>query len=411
MKIAVDISVLYIAGAGVFYYRYNLLRAMLSLPMEHDLVLVDYFPVGEWARNDPPEVKELLSTGVEVRRITGLKHRRLERVGFVQRRGLTTWARRVDDLLADRWRQLSYFEMNRRLRRHLSDVALFHSSDVVHCALPHAKNVATLYDLTAIIFPAYHTPLVRRAQAAKHRFVQKHADAVITISESARRDAIEHLGLDPDRVFVIYGGVDPAYRPLPREYVAETLKAWGLSPQNYILNLGTIEPRKNLVRLLQAYDRMRHRTPGQTIKLVQVGMRGWQYDDVFAQADALDFRDDVVFLGRVESSLLPALYNGALMFVYPSLYEGFGLPALEAMACGTPVIAGNVSSLPEVVGEAGVLVDPYDVERIAEAMVELLEDGRLRERLGRLGVERAARFSWRATAEKTVAVYENLLRS
>jgi len=409
MKAALDITVLYVAEAGVFYYRYNLVRALLELPTHHEFTLLDYFPLeGGWARREPDEVKSLLEGRANVRRIRGLKDRKLARLGFVQKYGLLPLVRPVDRLLEMPWQCLCRFETDRRIRRHLGDVDLFHSSDVLYHALRGAKNVATIYDLTALLFPEYHTARVRQAQAKKYRFVQHKADAVITISESARRDAIEYLKLDPDRVFVIYGGVDPAYRPLPQGFVAMALGTWGLAPQSYILHLGTIEPRKNLVCLIQAYHRLKKSMPNAP-KLVQVGTKGWLCDDVFEQVHHLDLEDSVTFLGRIESHWLPALYNGARLFVYPSIYEGFGLPPLEAMACGVPVITSNTSSLPEVVGDAGVMVDPCDVPQLAEVMERLLVDEQESARLGQRGLERARRFTWQTTARETVRIYEKLI--
>ncbi len=409
MKIAFDISVLYIAGAGVFYHSYNLLKAMLALPTHHEFVLLDYFPVaGDWARNDPDEVKTLLLGPAHVRRVKGLKHRKLARVGFIQRHRLAPLADRIDHLLDSSWRKLMELETRRRLRQHLADVDVFHTSDVLNCALPWAGNVTTIHDLTALLFPEYHTALVRKAQAAKFRFVQNQADAVIAISNSTKQDIVEHLGLDPSRVHVVYSGIDASFCSLPPAYVADSLRSLGLTPQGYILHVGTIEPRKNLVRLMQAYHQVRQRLGRATPKLVQVGMRGWLYDDVLAQVHTLGLEDDVVFLGRLESGLLPSLYNGARVFVYPSIYEGFGLPVLEAMACGAPVVTSNTSSLPEVAGDAAIFVDPYDVAQIAGAMERMLTDEDQRALSRQRGLDRCAHFTWEAAAKKTLAVYESV---
>ncbi len=413
MKIAIDITVLYIAGAGIFYYRYNLLKAMLALPSPHEFVLLDYSPIEEWVRNDPEEVKRLLAVhaDIKVRRVTGLKHRKLARVRFIQKHGFQPLANRIDQFLDHSWRKLCEVEMDRCLRKHLADVDVFHSSDVLHRALPGARNVTTIYDLTTLLYPECHTDLVREFQAKKFRFAQTQADAVIAISKSAKQDTVNQLGLDPAHIYVVYGGVDSSYRPLPPMVVAETLSSVGLVPQEYMLNVGTIEPRKNLVRLIQAYQQVRRKHPQLVPKLVHAGITGWMYEDVLTQVHALDLEDDVIFLGRVESELLPALYNGAQLFVYPSIYEGFGLPVLEAMACGAPVITSNTSSLPEVAGNAAILIDPYDVTQIAEAMEQMLSDGDQRAALRQQGFARSAQFTWEATARKTLKVYEDISRN
>jgi glycosyltransferase involved in cell wall biosynthesis len=408
MKIAIDISILYTAGAGVFYYHYNLLKALLTLPSEHEFVLLDYFPVeGGWARNNPAEVKALLAAfNPNVCRVRGIKHRKLAHVGLVHKFHLVPLARRVDVLLDGAWRKLIRLDMNRRLRQHLGGADVFHSSDVLNYALPGARNVTTIHDLTAVLFPEYHTAMVREAMAKKFRFAQTQAQAVIAVSECARQDAVEHLGLDPARMHVIHHGVDEAFRPLPPDSVAEALRPLGLEPKQYILYVGTIEPRKNLVRLVQAYHRARQTLPAAQ-KLVLAGMPGWLYEDVLKTIHELELDDDVILLGRVEFELLPALYNGAQLFVYPSIYEGFGLPALEAMACGAPVISSNTSSLPEVVADAGVMVDPYAVAQIATAMEQMLSDKAQREMYRQRGFARAAHFTWQATAKQTLKVYEN----
>jgi glycosyltransferase involved in cell wall biosynthesis len=172
-----------------------------------------------------------------------------------------------------------------------------------------------------------------------------------------------------------------------------------------ILFVGTIEPRKNVARLVEAYSRLRD---GQ-VKLVIGGARGWLYEEVFARVEELELTGDVLFPGYIPPDELPLWYNAAELFVYPSLYEGFGLPPLEAMACGTPVITSNVSSLPEVVGEAGLTVDPMDSMGLAEAMNQVLADEALRQSMRERGLSRASRFSWAKAARETVGVYRRAL--
>jgi glycosyltransferase involved in cell wall biosynthesis len=409
MKIAFDITVLYVAGAGVFYYRYNLLKAMLAGPPSHEFVLLDYVPIeGNWERHSSVEVDALLNTCVDTLHLQGPKHRKLAHVGLVHKLKLLEGAKLVDRFADPIWRKWIKLQMDRQIRKRLADVRIFHSSDVLNYALPGAKNVTTIYDLTALLFPECHTALVRQTMDRKFRFAQTQADAVIAISESTKRDAVKHLGLDPALVHVVYSGVDETYKPLPIDVVAQCLRPLGLVPQTYILHLGTIEPRKNLTRLLQAYGQLRRRFPKTVPKLVQVGMKGWMYEQVLAQVHALDLEDDVVFLGWVARDALPALYNGARLFVYPSLYEGFGLPVLEAMACGVPVVTSNTSSLPEVAGDAALLVDPYDVTQITEAMERLLVDQDLAQTLRQQSLTRAARFTWQACAAETLQVYEHI---
>jgi len=173
----------------------------------------------------------------------------------------------------------------------------------------------------------------------------------------------------------------------------------------FILFVGTLEPRKNVVRLIEAYAQLPKGRP----PLMLIGGRGWLYDEIFARVEALDLSQEVHFVGYVPAEELPWWYNAATLFVYPSLYEGFGLPPLEAMACGTPVVTSTASSLPEVVGRAGLAVDPDDTGELAEAMDKVLSDRPLQEELGARGITQARAFSWQATAAGTVASYRKAM--
>ncbi len=408
MKIAIDITILHIAQAGIFYYHYNLVRALLDRPSPHQFLLLDYHPIhGGWT--NPPEMTNLTAPHAEVRQVKGLRHRKLSRLWFMQRPLLWPLAKGVDQVLLHPWSKLAEWVMQHQLHKHLDGVALFHASSVVPYALPHAKNVTTIYDLTPLLFPEHHTMQTRDLYRRFFRFAQTEADAVIVISEATKRDVITHLDLEPERVHVVHAGVDPRFHPLDRTTVAQALASLELQPQRYILHVGTIEPRKNLVRLIEAYHRLRQEVSPPVPQLVLAGALGWMSEEVFRRVKALGLEDDVRFVGRVEGAVLPALYNGARLFAYPSLYEGFGMPVLEAMACGTPVVTSNVSSLPEVAGDACLLVDPTDVRQVAQAMARLLEDDALRDRLRQKGLARAAQFRWDRAATKALQVYDGLL--
>jgi glycosyltransferase involved in cell wall biosynthesis len=231
---------------------------------------------------------------------------------------------------------------------------------------------------------------------------------VIAISESGRRDLLRHYAIDPAKVRVIYGGVNPSFRPALPAASAETRARYGL-PGHYILSVGTIEPRKNLSRLLEAYRTLLDR--GMEMGLVIAGKRGWRSEEFFARLDQLGLEPRVILLNNVPDADLPALYGTADLFVFPSLYEGFGLPPLEAMACGTPVIVSNTSSLPEVVGEAGITVDPLDTGSLASAIEGVLTDPDLGRQLRTEGPARAACFTWQASARATRRVYEEVLHT
>ncbi|MFN3650200.1 MAG: glycosyltransferase family 4 protein [Armatimonadota bacterium] len=271
----------------------------------------------------------------------------------------------------------------------------------------HCPVVTTIHDIAFRRFPELF-PL-------KHRLLlnaliprsARHAAAVITGSEATRRDLLELYDLPPEQVFVTPYGVDPVYSPGDREAARAAVRRRLRIPVPYILAVGVLQPRKNLPRLVRAYNRIARHIPH---RLVLAGKEGWAPDELREAVDEAPPGKDPIFAGYVADADLPDLYRGADLFAYPSLYEGFGLPPLEAMACGTPVLTSNTSSLPEVVGEAAITVDPRDTNAIADGMRRLLEQEPLRARLSAAGLRRAGEFDWRRTARETVRVYEEVLR-
>jgi len=285
-------------------------------------------------------------------------------------------------------------------------VDVFHSPDYLLPPVRRGKKVVTVHDLSFLRHPEAAEPSLRAFLCASVPRSVRKADLVLGDSESTRQDVIELLGIDGDRVEVVYPGVDGAFRVIDdQHHLAAVKQLYGLDCP-FILNVGTLEPRKNLVTLLYAYAALRRR--GLEHKLVIAGGHGWLYDGVFRRLEELSLEEEVLFLGYVAEEHLPALYGLADLLVFPSLYEGFGLPPLEAMACGTPVITSDSSSLPEVVGEAGVMVPARDADALAEAIATVLADSVLREDLVKQGLSRAAQFTWRAAGEKLLALYQRL---
>ncbi|HUV05756.1 MAG TPA: glycosyltransferase family 1 protein, partial [Armatimonadota bacterium] len=235
----------------------------------------------------------------------------------------------------------------------------------------------------------------------------KKADAIIAISESTKRDIVELLGAPEHKIYTTLLGVDPPYRPVSDERKERVAREHGLG-HSTILYLGTLEPRKNIPALLAAFSQARKSSPAKDCTLVLAGGKGWFFNQTFKLVEDLGLKESVRFTGYVPAEDLPALYSAATVFVYPSLHEGFGLPPLEAMACGTPVITSNASSLPEVVGDAGIMVDPYNVEELAGAILRVLCDPDLRQEMSAKGLERAKKFSWEETARQTLKVYERV---
>ena len=265
-------------------------------------------------------------------------------------------------------------------------------------------NSFLIPDLTSILMPEHHLPENRDHWCRLFDTISNNSGLVITYSDHTRQEAITHLGLAPERVVAIPLGYGAEYCVLPSDRVAAALQPLGLVPGKYILNVGTLEPRKNHILLFRAYAKLKDRGLVNGVPLVLAGGRGWLYESVEEELSRLGLREDVRFVGFVDC--LSELYNGAAMMVYPSRYEGFGLPPLEAMACGTPVIVSNTTSLPEVVGTAGVLVDPDDVDGLAEAIARVLTDSEYRLSLSTAGLNRASRFSWASCAKNMYAAYE-----
>ncbi len=288
-------------------------------------------------------------------------------------------------------------------------VDLLHALAFVAPLAAPCPFVITIYDLSFLRYPEAFRPLNRWYLSRFTARSVKQAKAIITISESTRQDVINLLGAPPERVHTIYCGVEPSFQPLPAAEVAAFKAARGL-PDTFILFLGTLEPRKNVDGLIRAYARWRQFDPAAP-PLIVAGGKGWYYTKIFQLVETLGLTGAVHFPGYVPHEDLPRWFNAACLFVYPSHFEGFGLPVLEAMACGTPVITSTVSSLPEVTGADGaaVLVDPTQPDMLAEAMAQLLSQPDRRAAMAAQGRVRAAGFQWERTARETVAVYQKVL--
>jgi glycosyltransferase involved in cell wall biosynthesis len=288
--------------------------------------------------------------------------------------------------------------------------------DVVHSTtfcvprfqLRPKRLVVTIYDLSFVTHPEHHLPANVEHCLAGTRLAIDHADAIIAISDHTRRDLVERLEVPSERIAVTPLAHDPGLaRVSDPEKCAAVRKRYDL-PEHFALFLGALEPRKNLGRLLDAYAALPQGLR-RDVHLVVAGMSGWLNDSIHKRVADLGLEDAVHFAGYVEDADLATLYSQATVFAYPSIYEGFGLPVLEAMACGTPVLTSNVSSLPEVTGDAAVLVTPTDVGSITSGLRRLLENPSLRADLAARGIAQAARFSWDRCAEQTLTVYRRVL--
>jgi glycosyltransferase involved in cell wall biosynthesis len=267
--------------------------------------------------------------------------------------------------------------------------------------------VVSIHDLSFEHLPQTFKRRSRLQLRLTVRRSARNAAQVIALSEHTRMDLINTYNLRPEKVNVVPIAAPAAFAPVRDDNELQRVRqTYGIGP-DYILSVGSIQPRKNLRRLVEAYSLLRHeRTEGKLPQLVLVGKNAWLYEETLRSLKDLKVGVSVILTGYVPESDLPALYSGALCFVYPSYFEGFGLPPLEAMKCGAPVIVGNKTSLPEVVGEAALMVDPFDVNAIAGAIQKMISDSHLRSELRVKGLERAKRFDWKETARQTLAVYE-----
>lgn len=273
------------------------------------------------------------------------------------------------------------------------------------------KKVVTVHDLSFLEYPETvrgRTMLMLRRHL-KHSV--KRADAIIAISDFTKRQILKFYDVSPDKIHLVPCGID--YTQYHTEYNASQVdaakKRYGIKGE-YFLYLGTLEPRKNLVGLIRAYEKFYHKCSGdgEIPDLVLAGGKGWMYDDIFRTAGEVSCSSHIVFTGYVDEADKPCLMKGATVFCFPSFYEGFGMPPLEAMACGTPVITSNTSSLAEVTGEAAVQVDPCDIDKMAEAMYGLYRDHDWQAQLRCRGLEQAKKYSWESAVEKLERVYEGI---
>lgn len=350
--------------SGIGHYTLELARALAALAPEHEFEIVS-----------PDEFSSPLTAAPNLHftdaRARGLKRRYWWPIG------LPRYCRRAS-------------------------FALFHGTNFDLPYWTACPRVLTIHDLSLLLFPQTHEEhLVRRARRVLPLMVRK-ATAIITPSETVRREVCEHLGVSEEKVFAIPEAARACFYPAPSSETDPVLQRLGIEPE-FILFVGTVEPRKNLLTLVRAFEQIAK------IQLVIAGQKGWLSDDLMAYLDGSEIRDRVLFTGHLSDDDLRALYSSCRVFVYPSLYEGFGLPLLEAMACGAPVVTTNVGSIVETVGDAARLVSPTDADDLANAITALLNDPRERDHLSALGIEHAKKFSWEKTAAATWKVYQKVL--
>ncbi|MFC1925769.1 glycosyltransferase family 4 protein [Chloroflexota bacterium] len=288
-------------------------------------------------------------------------------------------------------------------RRDKIDV-LFCTKNVVP-PLVSCKSVVTVHDLGYMVDKKHYHPLDTLYMNLAIRWSMRKGSAIIAISQNTKKDLISLLGTKEEKIHCVYFGINSEYRPIEnREYLEGVRDKYDL-PSEFILAISSLQRRKNLPNLVKAFSLVKER-PNVNHKLVIIGVPLWQNSSVFDEINTSPVKDEIMWLKYVPEEDLPAIYNLASALAFPSLYEGFGFPLLESMACGCPVICSNTSSLPEIAGDAAVLIDPMSVEQLADGIISILSDDSLREDLTNKGLERASNFTWEKTAKETLNVFE-----
>jgi glycosyltransferase involved in cell wall biosynthesis len=380
MRIGIDYTAAARQQAGIGRYTRELVTSLLALDSDHDYVI--FAAVG----------------GLE----PGRWEREAERLRAASAGRLTFHTLPLsDEWLARLWHRL---RLPFPVEWLIGPVDVFYSPDfVLPPTRPDTRTLLTVHDLSFMRYPGAFVPPLRQYLERVVPRAMARADRVLADSAHTRDDIVAFFGVAPDAVTVLYSGVDPRFCPEPAPGERERLQArYAVDARPYVLSVGTLQPRKNYVRLIQAFGALQR----PDTRLLIAGGQGWLYDKIIAAAAR---HERTTLLGFVDDADLPALYRHAELFVLPSLYEGFGLPVLEAMACGVPVVCSDTSSLPEVAGDAALLVDPLDVEALTEAMARALRDDERRETMIERGLAQAARFTWQRAARQlrdTIATLE-----
>jgi len=286
-------------------------------------------------------------------------------------------------------------------------------ADILHCPdylIPPTLNkniVLTIHDLAFIRFPEFNFDWFIKKYTGEVKKNARISKRVIADSESTKNDIVRFFKIDPAKVEVVYLAADSIFKKLPeKEKDISVLKKYKIN-KKYILSVGTIEPRKNFITLIEAFNHIKQKKADFSYKLVIAGRTGWKSEATYLERENSPYRDDILFIGRVPDKDLVQIYNQAELFVYPSLFEGFGLPPLEAMSCGLPVMASDSSSLKEVVGDAGILVPSEDHREISRQILYVLKNEKIKNKLKEKSLKQAQKFSWEKTARKTLVIYHS----
>lgn len=376
MKIGLDIRSLLAPKTGVGYYTYHLANSLLKLDEvnEYHLFYFNFL-------------------------------RRKNSLNFKQKNAFIKEIKAVPGRVCNQiWR---YFDFP-KIDLFTKEMDVFHFPNFTITPLKKGKVILTVHDLSFVKYPQFTEP--KNLKFLKKLFIKSinRADLILTVSEFTKNELQDVFNIKDEKIAVVYNGVEDIFKNKIDAAALKKVKLKYSLPEKYIFHVGMLEPRKNITSLIKAYHLSRGRHKDFPYKLVIVGRKGWHYEQIFATVKNLDLQKEVIFTGYVEHNDLPLLYQGGDLLVYPSIYEGFGLPVLEAMASGIPVICSAKSSLPEVAGEAALLCSGNTPEDISLKIEEVLNSEQLPKEMAAQGIRQAEKFSWEKSAQKVLALYKQL---
>ncbi len=375
--IGIDYTPAYEQGGGIGRYVRELVRSLLEQPSSIDYRL---FVSGAIARNLP----KLSNNANSQWRTTAIKPK---------------WMARL-------WHRA---HLPIPIEMFVGHVDIFHATDfVLPPTLPRTRTLLTVHDLSFIRVPEAASPSLKAYLDRVVPISAKESDHILADSQATKDDLFDLYRIPDDKVTVLYCGVDDRFRRVEEAGEILTIrKKYSVQHVSYIFAIGTVQPRKNYGRLIESLATLRKR--GQDLHLVIAGGKGWLEDAIYETMNRTHMNEYVHFIGFVDEADLPGLYSAATCLAFPSLYEGFGLPILEAMKCGTPVITSNISSLPEVAGDAALIINPYDQDELTDGLEKIIQDKALRETLIKKGYSRVQQFTWETSAKQLISIYEGLL--
>lgn len=385
MKITIDVTPIDAKPSGVGLYVSNLVHALSELQQQESFELALAYQPGlkNWLKGNWqfPEKKNYNAAIYEV-----------------------PIPVRISNLCIDYLPQFFPFYLEPKL----GETNIFHGTNYTVYPMKNIGKIISIYDLSFIRYPQYVNSVVE-AYTDRLKKCLAWTDAIVTISESSKQDIVQYLNFDPEKVFVTYLASRYDHQSIKNLNVEQLISHVNIDfSQPYLLFVSTLEPRKNIVAIIEAFNQLKSRYKIDH-QLILIGRKGWKYEPIFTAIENSPWRHEIHHLDYVSDELVEVFYANADVFVYPSHYEGFGLPVLEAMTLGAPVVSSNTSSIPEVAGDAALLVDPNDTEQIAEAIFSIVGDRQLRQTLIDRGKLRASLFSWENTARQTLKAYRSIL--